>query len=113
MFPAPFCHGFATFEPHHRHQSEKDPRSAAGRRGGEGEGETGDVSDMTYRIVFERVQRDHPTAGLEEYAGRTPEDAATTDIAVRNAVQTVRDLMREERLRGACVDETSPLEAKG
>jgi len=35
----------------------------------------------------------------EELPGRTPEDAATTEIAVQNAVHTIGELMREERKR--------------
>ncbi|RXV66820.1 hypothetical protein C6W92_03205 [Roseovarius sp. A46] len=42
---------------------------------------------------------DHFAAGLEEYEGRTPEDAATTEIAVRNAMHTIEKLMREDRKR--------------
>ena len=61
---------------------------------------------MTHRNFFQWALGDCFAAGLEEYKGRTPEDAATTDIAVRNAVQTVRDLMREDNRRGTHGEET-------
>lgn len=54
---------------------------------------------MTHKTVSGAPPTDHFAAGLEEYEGRTPEDAATTDIAVRNAVETIGVLMREDRQR--------------
>lgn len=36
---------------------------------------------------------------IEEFAGHPPADAATTDLAVRNAISTIGALMREERAR--------------
>jgi hypothetical protein len=56
---------------------------------------------MTYRRDSGRAPSDHFAAGLEEYEGRTPEDAATTEIAVRNAVRTIEGLMQEDRRRRA------------
>jgi hypothetical protein len=54
---------------------------------------------MTYRMESGTAPADHFAAGLEEYEGRTPEDAATTEIAVRNAMHTIEKLMREDRKR--------------
>jgi len=38
-------------------------------------------------------------ADIEEFSGTAPEDATTTDLAVRNAIITIGALMREERAR--------------
>lgn len=54
---------------------------------------------MTYRRDSGPAPTDQYAAGLEEYEGRTPDDAATTEIAVQNAVRTIEELMREDRKR--------------
>lgn len=43
--------------------------------------------------------RDPYFTDVEEFSGRAPADAATTDLAVRNAITTIGALMREERAR--------------
>jgi hypothetical protein len=52
-------------------------------------------------MISGRVPVDHFAAGVGECECRTPEDAATTEIAVRNAVETIGALMREDRRRRA------------
>jgi len=54
---------------------------------------------MTYLRDSGTAPGNHFAAGLEEYQGRTPEDAATTEIAVQNAVRTIGELMQEDRKR--------------
>jgi len=54
---------------------------------------------MSHRINSGSAPFDNYAAGLEEYEGQTPEDAATTEIAVKNAVLTIGQLMREDRKR--------------
>lgn len=56
---------------------------------------------MTYCKDSGKPRTDHFATGLDEYAGRTPEDAATTEIAVHNAMRTIEGLMREDRKRRA------------
>lgn len=56
---------------------------------------------MTYSKDSGKDRTDHFAAELEEYAGRTPEDAATTEIAVQNAMRTIEGLMQEDRKRRA------------
>ncbi len=56
---------------------------------------------MTDRIGSEFAPVNHTRQFREEMPGRTPEDAATTEIAVRNAVHTIGNLMRDERRRRA------------
>lgn len=43
--------------------------------------------------------RDHHIPEIEEFAGHPPADAATTELAVRNAVTTIGMLMRQDRAR--------------
>jgi len=54
---------------------------------------------MTYRRVPGAAPTDHYAAALEECEGRTPQDAATTEIAVQNAMRTIEALMCEDRVR--------------
>lgn len=56
---------------------------------------------MRQKQISGNAAVDHFAVGLEEYEDRTPEDAATTEIAVRNAVKTIGALMREDRRRRA------------
>lgn len=54
---------------------------------------------MTDRMVSGPTPVEHFHIGREEFPGRAPEDAATTEIAVQNAVRTIGHLIREERQR--------------
>lgn len=54
---------------------------------------------MTQKMILGRAPVSYFAVDLEEYEGRTPEDAATTEIAVRNAVKTIGELMCEDRQR--------------
>lgn len=54
---------------------------------------------MRQSVISGDAPFDHFAAGIEEYAGRAPADAETTEIAVRNAVKTIGELMREDRQR--------------
>lgn len=62
------------------------------------------VAVMKHHVISGRAPVDYFAAGLEEYEGRTPEDAATTEIAVRNAVETIGELIREDRARRVRAD---------
>jgi len=54
---------------------------------------------MTDDIETGRAPTDAHAAGPETHRGGTPEDAAATELAVRNAVRTIGALMREDRER--------------
>lgn len=56
---------------------------------------------MIHKTISGDSPVNHFADGLGEYEGRAPEDAATTEIAVRNAVETIGELMCEDRRRRA------------
>ncbi|MFB9151005.1 hypothetical protein [Roseovarius ramblicola] len=56
---------------------------------------------MTHHMDAGPARTEHVAAGLDGGEGRSPEDAATTEIAVHNAVRRIEKLMREDRRRRA------------
>lgn len=54
---------------------------------------------MKYDRFRGQTPTDHHLPDAEEYLGHPPADAATTELAVSNAINTISALMREERAR--------------